>query len=105
MYKIEIYQTESGKEPFIDWKDSLDMATQAKIDARMTRIENSGNLGDCDSVGEGVFELRFHFGPGYRIYFGEMKKSQLLVLLGGTKGSQGRDIKRAKQYWQDHKTC
>lgn len=102
MYEIDIYKTESGKEPFVDWTNSLDIKTQTRIDARIIRIRHSGNLGDFDSVNDGVFELRFDFGPGYRVYFGKCKKNAILLLIGGAKKSQTRDIKKAKEYWQDY---
>ena len=102
MYDVEIYRTSNGKEPFVEWKDDLDLQTQAKIDARISRVTNSGNLGDFDSVNDGVFELRLDFGPGYRVYFGKIKKTLILLLVGGSKKSQARDIKKAKEYWQDH---
>ena len=63
----------------------------------------TGNFGDYRSVGEGVFELRFHFGAGYRIYFGEVDNTIVLLLCGGDKSSQARDIDRAKAYWMEHK--
>lgn len=64
----------------------------------------TGNLGDFKSVGNGVYELRFDFGPGYRIYFGfDKKKNKLIILLaGGSKRTQVKDITKAKQYWREH---
>ena len=79
-----------------------DPKTQTRIEARIERLE-SGNLGDYRSVGDGVFELRLQFGPGYRIYFGEVDNTIVLLLCGGDKSSQGRDIKRAKAYWREYK--
>lgn len=102
MYEINIYRTKSGKEPYVDWKNTLDLQTQARIDARIRRIESTGNLGDFDSVQDGVLELRLDFGPGYRVYFGKIKNNLILLLIGGAKKTQARDIKKAKQYWQDH---
>lgn len=62
-----------------------------------------GNLGDHRSVGDGVFELRLDFGPGYRIYFGRIGHQVILLLTGGDKSSQTKDITKAKQYWNDYK--
>ena len=79
-----------------------DQKTLRRIRGRLTRLE-LGNLGDFRSVGEGVNELRIHFGPGYRIYYGEAANTIILLLCGGDKSSQQRDIERAKTYWQDYK--
>lgn len=102
MYIIEIYKTSTGKEPYIDWENNLDKSTLARIDARMARIRESGNFGVCEPVGEGVFELKFDFGPGYRVYFGYESDTILLLLCGGYKKGQQRDIDKAKEYWRDH---
>lgn len=60
-----------------------------------------GNFGDCKPVGEGVFELRFHFGPGYRVYYGSYQQTIVVLLWGGDKKAQSRDVKRAQEYWKD----
>ena len=68
---LQIYVDENGNEPFMDWLNALkDARTRARIRRRLDRVR-LGNLGDYQSVGEGVYELRLFFGPGYRIYFGE----------------------------------
>jgi len=69
--------------------------------ARIARVE-VGNSGNCGSVGDGVFELKFHFGPGYRVYFGEMDDTIIILLNGGAKKSQKKDIKKAKEYWKEY---
>ena len=75
-----------------------DISAQAKINARLRRIEVHGELcGDFASVGESVIELRFHFGPGYRIYVLEEENALILLLLGGDKSTQASDIKKAKK--------
>ena len=77
---IQYYRTPNGRSPFIEWFESIrDKNTKNRIDKRLERLEN-GNLGDCQSVGEGVFELRLHFGPGYRIYFGQIDNRLVLLL-------------------------
>lgn len=102
MLAIEIYKEKSGKEPFVIWKDKLDVQTQARIDARITRIAETGNLGDFHAVSKGIWELRLNFGSDYRIYFGRVRRNELLLLWGGSKSGQDRDIKKAKQYWQEY---
>jgi putative addiction module killer protein len=61
-----------------------------------------GNLGDHKSVGGGIWEARLAFGPGYRIYFGKDGDLIIVLLLGGAKASQGRDIRRAQEFWRDY---
>jgi putative addiction module killer protein len=101
-YEIGLYRTDAGKEPYIEWEESLDKAIRARIDARLTRIREAGNIGTCEPVGEGVFELKFDFGPGYRIYFGLEKDTFMILLLGGSKKGQQKDINKSKEYWEDH---
>ena len=100
---VEIYQDPNGNEPFIEWLSSIrDIRTVARIRSRLRRVEETGNLDDYRSVGDRVFELRLQFGAGYRIYFSRIGEDIILLLLGGDKGSQSRDIQRAKTYWQEH---
>lgn len=102
MYEIVIYQTASRREPYTEWTLTLDTATAARIDARLTRARQTGNLGVCEPVGEGVFELKLDFGPGYRVYFAYVTKTRLMLLFGGFKKSQQRDINHAKKYWLEY---
>jgi|SRR6266849_5868242 len=97
---IREYQTADGKSPFREWLDTLTKAVRARIQARVLRFE-LGNLGDHKSVGEGVSEARVMFGPGYRIYFGKDGDSIIVLLGGGDKGSQVKDIARAQGFWRD----
>ena len=86
---------------FAKWLDSLtDIRARARVLARIDRLIE-GNPGDAKPVGEGVREMRIHYGPGYRIYY-VMRGSELVILLaGGDKSSQARDIKRAISLAQD----
>ena len=68
---------------------------------RVLRIE-LGDLGDHKRVGDGVSEMRIDVGPGYRVYFGTIGNSIVVLLLAGNKSTQDRDIERAKKYWKDH---
>jgi len=100
--EIRLYQTSTGAVPFSQWFDKTnDVKTQQRIDARLARIR-LGNFGDAKAVGDGVHELRLDFGPGYRIYFGQEGRTIVILLCGGDKSSQRRDIKRAKQFWLDY---
>ena len=82
---------------FIQWFGGLkDVKGRARILARIERIRLAGHFGDCESLGEGVSELRIHFGPGYRIYFCRRGSEIVILLGGGDKGSQTRDIRAAQ---------
>jgi putative addiction module killer protein len=103
--ELRYYMDANGNAPFLEWFADLkkkDKEAHARIEKRMKRVR-AGNLGDCESVGNGVYELRFHFSPGYRIYFIEEEKTIILVLCGGDKSTQTRDIYEAKQSLQDLK--
>jgi len=102
MIKREIKKLElqNGVVPFDEWFDSLrDQRMQVAVDARLARVR-AGNFGDCKSVGGGMFELRIAFGPGLRVYYGRHGQQVVVLLGGGDKRSQSRDIRRAKQLWQ-----
>ncbi|MBI5938855.1 MAG: type II toxin-antitoxin system RelE/ParE family toxin [Caulobacterales bacterium] len=81
---------------FEAWLKSLADRTAAAIIARRIRRVAVGNLGDAQSVGDGVSELRVHHGPGYRVYFTRRENTVIVLLCGGDKGSQTRDIAQAK---------
>lgn len=97
---MEIKQTEN----FRKWEHKLkDNLAKAAIAARLFRLVN-GLPGDVSPVGSGVSELRIHYGPGYRIYFKQHKKEIILLLCGGDKNSQNKDIEDAKKLakeWKD----
>lgn len=100
--EIRIYETENGKAPFADWMDTLEKNQKKACGIIMQRIDRveEGNFGHCEPVGEGVSELKIDYGPGYRIYFGEL--DDIIILLnGGTKATQKSDIKTAKKLWRD----
>lgn len=103
MIELFRYQRDDGREPFTDWLNALrDRVAQARIRIRLRQVQ-AGNLGDCEPVGEGVIELRVHVGAGYRVYCGRHGKTMVLLLCGGDKGSQGANIKRAKDLWAEWK--
>lgn len=99
---VIVYRDPAGKEPFSDWLANLrDAKTRSRILSRLLRVE-SGNYGDCRSLKDGVFELRFAFGAGYRVYFGEDGDTVVVLLCGGDKSSQGQDIAKAKTCWKEY---
>ena len=100
-YEIREYLTPEGDSPYRDWLSSLDVKVKARVQARVMRFEQ-GNLGDHKFVDDGVWEARLMFGAGYRIYYALDGQTVLLLLLGGDKRTQQKDIKRAQQYWQDY---
>lgn len=91
--EIEVFRTKAGGVPFEDWLDDLkNKKAVARVLARLARVRQ-GNLGDCKSVGEGVSELRVDCGPGYRVYFGQKGQTLVVLLCGGDKRTQDRDIR------------
>ena len=100
--EIRRYITPNGEVPFARWLDALrDRRAILKIESRLKRI-SLGNLGDYRSVGEGVWELRIDYGPGYRLYFGQIGSTVVILLCGGDKSTQQQDIRKAIEYWRDH---
>ena len=100
--RVIVYADGEGTEPFTEWLFGLrDLMGRKRILARIARLEQ-GNYGDCEPVGEGVSELRLFFGPGYRVYFGEDENNIVVLLCGGDKGSQNKDIRQAKSYWKEY---
>ena len=85
------------------WLNSLnDRSARARIRVRLNRVR-LGNFGDCRPVGKGVNELRVDYGPGYRVYYGRSKTAIVILLCGGSKRSQSKDIPLAQAYWADYK--
>jgi len=99
---VEFFTYKNGETPFTRWMDSLDRRTQAKVDQAQDKIRR-GLLTAKNSkyVGAGAFEFKIDFGPGYRLYFGQAD-SKIILLLGGDKSTQDKDILKAKEYWADY---
>ena len=96
------YETEDGKQPFREWLKSLrDKVSIARLHSRLERVEQR-NLNDARPVGNGVSELRFTFGNAFRIYFGQDGDQIIVLLIGGDKSTQEKDIQLAHQYWADY---
>lgn len=96
------YLTEDGRSPFKDWLDRLrDLEARVRVRARINRVR-VGNFGDSHALGGGVSELRIDYGPGYRVYFGRQGSTVVLLLCGGDKRTQSRDIALAQSYWAEY---
>ena len=102
MLEIRYYIASNDSEPFAEWFAELDPTAGAKVTRAIARLEQ-GNLSNVKSVGEGVLEYKIDFGPGYRVYFGRDGEAIVILLTGGTKKRQQRDIDTAKAYWRDYK--
>ncbi len=101
-WELRHYQTVDGHVPFREWRESLpDHKVAAAIRARLRRIQR-GLFGDCKAVGDGVLEFRIDLGPGYRGYFFRSGRQVILLLCGGDKNTQARDIANARSYRRDY---
>jgi putative addiction module killer protein len=96
------YVDGSGKSPFHEWFLDLHAPEAARVTGAIIRMEQ-GNFGNVKGVGSGVFEYVLNFGPGYRIYFGKDGDQIIILLAGGTKKRQQKDINVAIARWQDFK--
>ena len=99
MKKIELLKLSNGKVPFTDWISSLPLKTQAKIFEFVKRVAEGGSRKNIKSIGDGIYEIKIDYQGGHRVYFGELNNVIILILLGGSKSNQKRDIKKAKEYW------
>lgn len=102
MKRVVQYELRDGSCPFAEWFDSLETRAALKVRTAMARIE-AGNLGDVKPVGEGVSERRIDYGPGYRLYFGQDGDELIVLLAGGSKKRQQKDIEQAKALWAEYK--
>lgn len=98
---IKIYQLSDGKCPFINWLEALDNTVRYRIKSRLARVA-LGNLGEYKILGDGISELKFTFDAGYRIYYAEINNEIILLLAGGDKKTQVKDINLAKHYLNDY---
>jgi len=99
---LKEYLDQKGQSPFGRWLEGLDAVAAAMVTTALTRIEQ-GNFSNVKGVGAGVFECRIDFGPGYRVYFGKDGDTLVILVGGGTKKDQQRDIVSAHERWQDYK--
>ena len=99
---LRYYLTEGEKSPFEAWFVSLDPTAKAKVTVALARLEQ-GNTSSLKGVGEGVLECRIDFGPGYRVYLGRDGDTLVILLTGGTKKRQQREIEAAHVMWTDYR--
>ena len=102
MIEIQPYVDRTGRNPFANWFKNLDGDVRARIIEVLARVE-LGNFSMFKGVGRGLFELRLHFGPGYRIYCGKDGETLVILLGGGTKKRQQSDIEGAQILWHEYK--
>jgi len=102
MIEIREYLDSDGKSPFEKWFDDLDTRAALKVNTYVTRI-GQGNFSRVEGVGDGVYECKIDWGAGFRVYFGKDGDKLVILLGGGTKKRQSKDIERAKAFWQAYK--
>lgn len=102
MLEVREYVDARGRNPFARWFNRLDTHAAARVTTALYRLEQ-GNLSNAKGVGGGVIEYRIDFGPGYRVYFGRDGDALIVLLGGGTKARQQRDIEAANKRWQEYR--
>ncbi len=102
MFEIRYYLSPGGESPFERWFAALEAVARAKVTVAVARLEQ-GNTSNVKGVGQGVLEYRIDFGPGYRVYFGRDGETLVILLTGGSKKRQQRDIEAAVALWADYK--
>ncbi len=99
MNEIILFKLTTGEEPFLSWIKKFEKKDRASINIFIQRVANGGSNKNIKSVGKQILEIKINRGPGYRVYFVKVD-NRLLLLLGGDKSSQKRDIKLAEIYWR-----
>ena len=102
MFEVGEFVDAEGVSPFARWFNRLNAQAAAKVTTAVSRMEQ-GNLSNVRAVGSGVLENRIDFGPGYRIYFGRDGVALIVLLGGGTKARQQRDIEAARNLWREYR--
>ena len=102
MIEIREYLDDRGRSPFGRWFNGLDAGAAARVRTSLARME-AGNLSNVRGVGRGVLERRIDVGPGYRIYFGRDGDTLIVLLGGGTKARQQRDVELARGFWEEYR--
>jgi putative addiction module killer protein len=99
---IDYYVTSNNRSPFLEWMNQLDLRAQIVVDRFIQRVAQGGAKKSIKSLKNGLFEIKIPHGPGLRVYFGEDNNRLILLLIGGTKRTQSRDIQKAKEYWNEY---
>jgi len=102
MPEVREYLFEDGRSPFAIWFDSLEPRAAAKVAVAKTKVAN-GQTGNLEPVGEGVFEYKIDYGPGYRVYMAYDGPRLVILFGGGDKATQGTDIRTAKELWKEYR--
>lgn len=102
MKKVRYLVTDNGISPFKTWFEKLEQTTKAVVARSIQRVASGGGKKAVKSLKDGVFEIKISYGPGYRVYFAEDGSEIILLLMGGDKKSQSRDIKKAKDLWSSY---
>ena len=100
--RILYYVTESGKSPFLEWINNLDMKSEIIVDRLIQRVAQGGAKKSIKSLKDGVFEIKIPHASGLRVYFAEDDNTVIVLLVAGNKKTQSRDIKKAKEYWSNY---
>ena len=100
MLRIRHFTLDSGVRPFETWLLSLDLRSKAKVRAYVDRVALGGSKKNIRSLGDGLNEIKIDFGPGFRVYYGVIDNEVMLLLGGGDKSSQSRDIEKAFEFWR-----
>lgn len=100
MKTLIYYTSASGRTPFLDWIDSLDVSSQVIVDRMVLRVAENGAKKSIKALKGGVFEIKIPHASGLRVYFGIIDTHTFLLLCGGDKKTQNKDIKLAKIYWR-----
>jgi len=99
LVNILYYEKENGRTPFLDWFNHLETLTQVIIAREIDKAFIDYNFRNVKSLGGGLYEVKINYGPGFRVYFAHTINDCFLILLGGNKSSQKRDINLAQKYW------